>query len=427
MAVPTGKRGGKMRLLGLEIKRVLRTRMTWILLGISLLLTAVMGYIPVTFEGVVLSENGTKKELTGLDAVRYYRQYNDTIYGEITTEKLREAIEKRQELYRKYDSEYGENIPPEEYYKELALSAAYVHGIQEVLADTETGIAPQLLDIDPEEVDGYYDRLKVRLSSVMKMEQREYPSAERKALEKFERVKRPYQYYYGASADAMDYQVLLIFVVAIFCVVIAAPVFSSEYQTGADDILRCTKHGRTRLAAAKIISAFLITGTAFALCGILYILIMNGLFGWEGTKTSMQVIYSVTSLPDYTMGQLQWANLAGSILIVLSTVSFTLFLSSKMKNNVSALAGGLLFVVLPVIADAALPGQAGQWIGCILPSGGIGLSNCLLYAMTDFDFLHVGQASIWNVDLLLVIRAVEIPLFALLAVYTYCRRGNTGK
>lgn len=416
-----------MRLLLLEIKRVLLTRITWLLLGMSLILTAALAYIPVTYEGVVLDKNGKKTELTGLKAVKHYRQYNDTIYGEVTAEKLMEAIEKHQELYREYDSEYGENIPSEVYYKELASSDAYVHGIKEVFADPKTGIAPEVLELDPEEVGDYYGRLTERLASVMKMEQKDYPSAQKAALEKFEKVERPYQYYYGASGNSMDYQVLLIFAAAVFCVVIAAPVFSTEYQTGSDDILRCTRHGRARLAAAKILSAFLITGTAFTLCGVLYILISNSLFGWEGTKTSMQIIFSVTSLPAYTIGQLQWANLAGSILIVLSTISFTLFVSSKAKNNVSALAGGLLFVILPVIADAALPGQLGKWAGCILPSGGIGLSNSLLYAMTDFDFLHIGQASVWNVDLLLAIRAVEIPVFVLLVVYTYCRRGNAGK
>ncbi len=416
-----------MRLLLLEIKRVLLTRITWFLLGMSLILTAALAYIPVTFEGVVLDENGKKTELTGLEAVKHYRQYNNTIYGEVTAEKLTEAIEKRQELYREYDSEYGENIQSEVYYKELASSDAYVHGIKEVFADPKTGIAPEVLELDPEEVGDYYGRLTERLASVMKMGQKDYPSAEKAALEKFEKVERPYQYYYGASGNSMDYQVLLIFAAAVFCVVIAAPVFSTEYQTGSDDILRCTRHGRARLAAAKILSAFLITGTAFTFCGVLYILISNCLFGWEGTKTSMQIIFSVTSLPAYTIGQLQWANLAGSILIVLSTISFTLFVSSKAKNNVSALAGGLLFVILPVIADAALPGQLGKWVGCILPSGGIGLSNSLLYAMTDFDFLHIGQTSVWNVDLLLVIRAVEIPVFVLLAFYTYCRRGNAGK
>ena len=111
-----------MRLLSLEMKRILRTRITWILLGMALVLTVAMAYIPVTFEGVMIEEQGEEKELGGLEAIRYYRQFNDTIYGEVTTEKLRDAIEKRQKLYQEYDSEYGENIPSKVYYEELALS-----------------------------------------------------------------------------------------------------------------------------------------------------------------------------------------------------------------------------------------------------------------------------------------------------------------
>lgn len=424
MAVPSGKRGGKMRLFLLEIRRVLRTRMTWVLLGGSLALTAVLAYIPVTYEGVVIEEDGKETELRGIQAARYYQQYNDTIYGEVTAKKLREAVEKRLEIYPIYDSEYGENIPSNVYYGELALSEPYVHGIREVCADLKTGIAPQTLEIRPEDAEKYYERLTERLASVMEMEQKDYPSAEKLALEKFEKVERPYTYYYGANANSMDYQVLLIFAVTIFCVVIAAPVFSAEYQTGADDILRCTRHGRLRLAVTKILSALLITGTAFALCGVLFILITNSLFGWEGTKTSIQILYSATSLPAYNVGQLQWANLAGSFLILMSGVSFTLFLSARMKNNVSALAAGLFFVILPVVAEAALPEAAGMWLGCFLPSGGIGMSNCLLYSLVDYHFLHMGQASVWNVDLLLVARAAEIPLFISMAAYTYCRKGS---
>lgn len=48
---------------------------------------------------------------------------------------------------------------------------------------------------------------------------------------------------------------MYIFLLAILCAVIVAPVFSTEYQTGADDIIRCTKNGRMRLATVKIASA----------------------------------------------------------------------------------------------------------------------------------------------------------------------------
>ena len=45
----------------------------------------------------------------------------------------------------------------------------------------------------------------------------------------------------------------------LLCAVIAAPVFASDAQTGAQDIQLCTKNGGLRLAAAKLAAAFSIT------------------------------------------------------------------------------------------------------------------------------------------------------------------------
>ena len=83
-------------------------------------------------------------------------------------------------------------------------------------------------------------------------------SAQKKATAMYDEVEKPFQYYSGISSNSMDYQILLIYIITILCVVIAAPVFTSDYQTGADDILRCTKHGRRRMAVCKILSALLI-------------------------------------------------------------------------------------------------------------------------------------------------------------------------
>ena len=136
----------------------------------------------------------------------------------------------------------------------------------------------------------------------------------------------------------------------------------------------------------------------------------------------MQILFSATSLLPYNIGQLQWANMLGGFLLFLSTVSFTLLLSAVAKNNVSALALSLVFVLLPVIVYMAVPGQLGDWIQALLPGAGIGLSNSLLYGMTDFDFLHIGSASFWNTDVMLVLALVKIPLFLGLTVLAYDRK-----
>lgn len=412
-----------MRLLVLEMKRILNTKITWLLLGGTFFLSVLMAYLPVTFEGAVITDvNGNESEITGLQAVKYFQEKNQ-LFGEVTAEKLKLAATVYQEVYEVYDSDYGNEIPAEVFYERLAEYRPFIKGIKEVSADAETGIVPGVRDLDLNKIDNYYEMLPERLASIMDMEQKDHPSAKEAAFRKFEKVSRPYQYYYGASGNSMDYETLFIFLMTIFGVIITATVFSSDYQTKADDILRCTKHGRMKIAVVKVLASFIITGSAYLICGVAWILLTNTLFGWEGTKTSMQIIFSVTALPAFTIGQLQWVNLLGGFVLFLSTIGFTLLISASVRDNVSAVALGLFSVLLPTIVYVmGVPGTVGDWLSCILPSGGIGLGNAMLYSMYDFIFLHIGKASLWNVDVLLFLGVVKIPVFLAGAVVSYCRR-----
>ena len=411
-----------MRLLSLEIKRILKTKITWVLLLCSFVFAVLMAYLPVTFEGAIITDpDGNEREISGLKAVQYFQE-TDELFGEVTTEKLRQAVEAYQEVYEAYDSQYGNEVPAAVFYARLAKYRPFIRGIKEVFANPETGIAAGVRDLDIDRIEDYYEMLPKRLISIMDMEQKNYPSAKEAALRKFERVNIPYRYYYGASGNSMDYETLFIFLMTLFGVIITATVFSSDYQTKADDILRCTKHGRLRIAGIKVLAAFLITGSSYLICGIVWILVTNTLFGWEGTKTSMQLIFSVTSLVPFTIGQLQWVNLLGAFILFLATISFTLFLSARARDNVSALALGLTSALLPVIVYVSVPGALGDWLSCILPSGGIGLGNSILYSMYDFIFLQIGKTSFWNVDVLLLLGVIKIPVFIWGAVSSYCKK-----
>ena len=60
-----------MRLFRLELKRILKTKATLILLALSLLLTVVMAYIPTTFSYVsYVDESGNAVTLRGMEAIR---------------------------------------------------------------------------------------------------------------------------------------------------------------------------------------------------------------------------------------------------------------------------------------------------------------------------------------------------------------------
>ena len=61
-----------MRLFRLEIKRILKSRRTLIILAIALLLSVAMAYLPISFEGINRpNEDGTVTELDGLAAIKY--------------------------------------------------------------------------------------------------------------------------------------------------------------------------------------------------------------------------------------------------------------------------------------------------------------------------------------------------------------------
>lgn len=410
-----------MRLMKLELKRVLKTRLTLILLALSLLLSLVMAYIPTTFSYVeYLDENGNTVTLWGLDAVRYEKALQADTAGIVTPQKVRQAVESYQFCMTKYGARYANELPDGVYAQEILPYFPLLHGVREAFADPVTGIAPSTLDIAPEKVDDFYGACEDRLASLMKLEQDNHPAAQEVAKRLYIRVETPYRLYPGYNTDAMDYQLLLSFLIVLFCAVIAAPIFTSDYQTGADDIYRCTKYGRVKFAVTKLLSALLICGTAFSLCAALFLLVSNSLYGWECTKTSIQMLYSVVNLPNMNLGQLQWACAGGYLLCLLATVSFTLFLSSRLRNVVSALSLSLLCCFLPIIVYMALPSEIGQWIYTVLPAGGVALQTSFLYSLVDFAFWNIGNIAIWTPYVMLGAYCVEIPLFLCLTVRSYC-------
>ena len=412
-----------MRLMKLELKRVLKTRLTLILLTFSLVLSLVMAYIPTTFSYVsYLDDNGNTIKLLGLDAVQYLKTLQSDTAGEVTPQKVRQAVEDYQTCLTKYGVENTHDLPEGVYEAEILPYAPLLHGVREAFADPDSGIAPSLMDIDPEKIEDFYSACEARLDSLMKLEQRDHPRAQEAAKRLYNRVEMPYQLYPGYNTDAMDYQLLLSFLIVLFCTVIAAPIFTSDYQTGADDIYRCTKYGRVKFAVTKLLSALLICGTAFSLCAVVFLLVSNSLYGWECTKTSMQMLYSIVNLPNLNLGQLQWVCAGGYLLCLLATVSFTLFLSSRLRNVVASLAVALVCCILPVILYVALPSEIGQWIYTILPAGGVALQTSFLYTLVDFAFWNMGNLAIWTPYVMLGAYCVEIPLFLCLAAYSYCTR-----
>lgn len=408
-----------MRLLRLEIKRVLKTRVTFVLLLLSLFLSFLLAYLPTTFPSIKYTD--TSGNIVELRGIGFEKAMQADTAGTVTPEKIRNALKNYQACLKKYGVDNSYDLPDGVYETEIFPYAPLLHGIREVFADPDTGIAPTLMEIKPEELDGFYEKCDERIVSLMKQEQKEHEAAQKTAVAMYQEVEKPFLFFPGYGSDPMDYQIILAFFILLFCVVITAPVFTSDYQTGADDIQRCTKYGRTKFALTKILSAFFISGLAFSLCTGIYLLASNSLFGWECTKTSMQMIYSAVNLPDMNIGQLQRFVALGGLLSLMAAISFTLFLSSRFKNVVASLSVGLLFCILPIVIYMAFPPNIGNLIFPLLPASGNGLQTSFLYTAVEFDFWNIGNLSVWVPHVMLGIYCIEIPLFILLTVYSYAK------
>lgn len=203
---------------------------------------------------------------------------------------------------------------------------------------------------------------------------------------------------------------------------IAAPIFSSDYQTGSDNILRCAKYGRTPLALAKIKATLTITSLMYLICMSIYPLVEGFAFGWDTLKTSVQLIWSASSLLPITIGQLMLLGAAVGLLAFLATVLCILFLSAVCKSVYASSSLSLLLCMLPILTYSLLPERIDLWVRSFLPDGGIGLANSFLYEVLFLNFLHLGDLSLWYPFALLLGSVLEIPLWLWASVHAYKRR-----
>ncbi len=411
-----------MKILKLELKRMLKAKLTWILLLLSLVFSVLLAYLPVTYcYSNYTDEAGNEVNLTGLSSIAYEKIRQKDASGVVTPERVRQAVETYQACLEQYGVTESYNLPEGVYEKEILPISPLLHGVKEAFADPNTGMAPAIMEIDSEQLEDYYAVCEQRIVYLMAMEQAGHPAAQRRAAEMYQRVEKPFEVYPGMTSSVMDYQNIMGYLVLLFCVVIASSVFSAGYQSGADDILRCTRHGRARMAAAKIAAPLLLSGATFTVCSTVYILTVNSLFGWECVKTSIQMMYSIVTLAGLNIGELQWLFAAAGLLSVLASVSFTLWISSRSRSTVASLAAALAFCIAPVVVYMAVPGTLAPWVCSILPASGTSIQASILYAITDFRFLNFGGIAVWTPYAVIGACVVEIPLFLLLAVRAYCR------
>lgn len=122
------------RFLKVELKRILKTRLTLILLSAALLLSFIMAWLPTTFSyNSYMDAQGRTVELQGLASIAYEKELQADIAGTVTPEKVRQAVEDYQTCLARYGAETSYDLPDGVYAAEILPYAPLLHGIRKFL------------------------------------------------------------------------------------------------------------------------------------------------------------------------------------------------------------------------------------------------------------------------------------------------------
>ena len=423
-----------MRIFTAEIKRLLKTRSVLILILAALLLAPVLAYFPASFETwTYRDDSGQEVTVKGRDALLKEAENQGQFQGEITEEKLLAALQRWKDFAAGYegglpDGIYDERVTASDYCEKVSNVDGILNRMCEAWADPKTGMAPGRDDLTEEQATGFYSQCRQHIKDLIYLEgggeSARTDSAVGQALALYDRVEMPFTYEPGLTANAIEYVGIYVFLLVLICTFILVPVFASDCQTQADQILKCARDGRRRLAVSRILAGLLLVSALYLICMALFLLLLNASFDFKGLNTSLQLLVSVSVFLPLTVGQLELLIGAAGFVTLLATAAFTLFLSGRMKTVASASIAAFAFLILPMVVYMILSGNIGKWLRCLLPAGGVGLINSFTYAAMDTGFAYLGNTAIWLPYLMMGAAAVECILFAVQAGVSWCRRGR---
>lgn len=109
-----------MRIFYLELKRVLKSKFTLILLALALLFSVLLAWLPVTYcYSNYTDEAGNEVNLTGLASIAYEKERQADAAGPVTPERVREAVETYQACLALYGVTESYELPEGVYEREI--------------------------------------------------------------------------------------------------------------------------------------------------------------------------------------------------------------------------------------------------------------------------------------------------------------------
>lgn len=414
-----------MRLYKQELKRFFLATRTKIIFVIAIVMSILLAFLPSEFNDAnVPDKEGNIVSLHGGEAIEFLVEASSDGNGEVSTERLKDALKTYQNLY----SEYGkdplspgtteEKFPLDVYWEQVYPIRPLLRMITTAYGTNET--QADLMSLEPSDMDRFYQACELRLVDAMESDDMlNGPAHISMAQSLYNNVEKPFIVSSGYTRDAFDYVTITILLLVLLAAVMVAPVFSARYESGEDSVIRCTEFGRGKLVRTTVVASVTVSSIMYLLGIGLHLLVSDMLFGIDTLKESVQVLYSVYALPSFNLLELQIVlAVTGWICCIAVTVMATC-ISAFMKEAASAMVLSITIVFLPIFIYTA--SGTVNWLLAVLPSASVGLSNNMLYNLLDLRFLRIGGNVIWYPMALVVIEIIEILVFGIISHFAYIR------
>ncbi|MBQ9061503.1 MAG: hypothetical protein IJ121_01555 [Eubacterium sp.] len=409
-----------MRLYKQELKRIFKTTRTRIVFTIAIVMSALLALLAAQFSGAnVPDENGNITQLDGVAAIRYIEEAYKPGNGEASIKSLKNALETYQRLYTEYGVDpLKDGFPLDVRWEQISPIRTHLRMITQAYSTSTSSV--NLMALSPDDLDSFYDDCRRRLTETMSSDDLLKDSATiEKALSIYDEVDTPFTISHGYTRDAFDYIEFTILLLTLLSAVLVAPVFSERYKSGEDSVLRCTEFGRGVLVRTTLLVTVTVVSIMYLAGMVTHLIISDIMFGMDSLKESVQVLYSVYSLPALDLFGLQMVLFLSGWLICLAVAVASACISAIASDPSTSIVISIVLVFLPTILYAGLGNTS--WVLPLLPSAGVGLSNNMLMSLVDLRFLSAGSHVFWYPAVLVIFAIIETAIFWCITHLAYNR------